>query len=157
MVLSDGTHSLKEIGEIFAKLYSIDFDTIISDLKFLINKYKKANILTVINERLSDQFKRNYEDFVFIPENHSTRLKPMKITSIAFAITNFCPLNCDYCYGSFNKNAKEFLPPEIIRDVILDADRLGGVRYVSITGGEPLTHEGLPKIIEFLEDKNIFL
>jgi len=155
LALSDGTHSLKEIGELFSKLYSIDYENVINDLIFLVNKYKEANILTVLQEKLSDSFKSYYDEFIFIPENNS-KLIPKKITSIAFAITNFCPLNCNYCYGNFNRKGKDFLPVETIINVLTDAEELGKVRYVSITGGEPLVHKELPKIIEFLEDKNIF-
>ncbi len=156
LALSDGTHSLKEIGEIFSELYSIEFNYLINDLRFLVSKYKEASILSISHERLSGSFKRNYEEFIFIPENDSTKLIPMKITSIAFAITNFCPLNCNYCYGNFSKIKRDFLPAEVVKGLIMDAEKFGNLRYVSITGGEPLMHEELPKIIEFLEDRNIF-
>ncbi|MGD2247947.1 MAG: radical SAM protein [Candidatus Methanofastidiosia archaeon] len=75
-----------------------------------------------------------------------------RITSIIFEITNKCNLRCNHCYNdSGAKRDKELTFEEIKRSVDTFAD--AGVLNIVISGGEPLLHNRIFDIIQYIRSK----
>lgn len=83
------------------------------------------------------------------------------VDNFRISITNRCNLNCVYCHreGVHENNFREMKLEEIIRIIKLSVEF--GIRYIKITGGEPLIREDIFDIIreirEISEIKNISL
>lgn len=157
--LCDGTRSMKQIANVMSKLYNVDSSVILKDIIGLAKKLHDSHILFSLPQKLTNRpsTMEDWHDFVFIPEEETDLLIPNSINNIGFSITDYCPYNCEYCYGSFGKNKKpSYLPTEKIISIINEAKKLGKVEYVSIAGGDPIAHPGLPEIIRYLEKQRIF-
>ena len=74
---------------------------------------------------------------------------------LVFHITGRCNLNCGYCYAS--KYSKyDDLSLEIIKNILNQAVDLG-TKNVIFSGGEPLLHSEIYKILEYshnLDDRS---
>jgi len=80
---------------------------------------------------------------------------PGEVASMIF--TPGCNLRCPYCHNPElvfpNKDSSELLPLESIRDFLKKrASLIGGV---VITGGEPLIHEDLPLLINYIHSLDL--
>ncbi|MFC1804888.1 PqqD family peptide modification chaperone [Candidatus Omnitrophota bacterium] len=74
---------------------------------------------------------------------------PSQLKSLTFGITSKCNLSCKHC---FNRNIPEEgsdMTTKKLFDVI-DQLAQGGVRSISIFGGEPICHPDFKKIVEYL-------
>lgn len=75
---------------------------------------------------------------------------------LLYIITNKCNLNCFYCFCSYvdksyiKGNIKNYLTNSFISKL-----REAGIEKVSITGGEPLLHQDIFRIIRALSDNKI--
>lgn len=80
---------------------------------------------------------------------NSYQLKELKIE-----VNRNCPLKCLHCSSNGMPHAPEKLSAEKISDLIREFAYLGGER-LCISGGEPLSYEGLPKIIDVCRKANV--
>ena len=71
------------------------------------------------------------------------------IDYLRLSITDRCNLRCIYCMPLKKRKHKEHLAYEDLLKIVKAAVRLG-VRKIRITGGEPLTREGIVSFIEKL-------
>ena len=69
-------------------------------------------------------------------------------------VTENCNLKCSYCYGNFCKKPSRDLSIEESLKLI-DEFSKGGVRRITILGGEPLLYKGIREVVERLNQKNI--
>ncbi len=73
----------------------------------------------------------------------------MKIEQISIDLSNYCSKGCPFCYNSSNRDgATSWNPSEVIE--FAKSCIMGGVKAVSLGGGEPLEYEGIFDIIEAL-------
>lgn len=66
---------------------------------------------------------------------------------VYLTITENCNIRCKHCFGDFNIGAEYSL--EKIEEIVLQLKRMG-VCEISITGGEPLLHNDITKIIDLV-------
>ena len=73
-------------------------------------------------------------------------------------ITKRCNLNCAHCYSASDEGSLEELPWEYLK-VLFEECAKDGIRFASITGGEPLLHSDFAKILSgvrsFSESLNV--
>ena len=156
--LCDGTRSMSKIAILLSELYKVDSRTILNDITRLAEKLHELHVLVMLpmalEKRLSTM--EDWHEFVFIPADESCPVVPARISSIGFALTNYCPYNCEYCYGAFgSENEAFYLPTAKVISIIEDARKLGKVEYVSLGGGDPIAHSGLSEIVSYLESCRI--
>ena len=73
----------------------------------------------------------------------------MKIEQISIDLSNYCSKGCPFCYNSSNRDGStSWKPSEVIEFAKSCIE--GGVKAVSLGGGEPLEYEGVFDIIEAL-------
>ncbi|WP_206528162.1 PqqD family protein [Marinitoga sp. 38H-ov] len=85
--LCDGTKNIEEIVLNISNLYDVPYNTVENDLTDLINKYLKANIISILPQKLSKRLSRYKKDeFIFIPEIDNPTIIPQKINSIGFSL-----------------------------------------------------------------------
>lgn len=79
-------------------------------------------------------------------------------------VTAICNYNCQYCYQrsrdeNWEEHAKKAISKELsiedFKEIIREAAELGA-RYLKITGGEPLTKNGLIDLISYAFKLNVF-
>ena len=71
------------------------------------------------------------------------------IEQISIDLSNYCSKGCPFCYNSSNHDgATSWKPSEVIE--FAKSCIMGGVKAVSLGGGEPLEYEGVFDIIEAL-------
>jgi len=70
------------------------------------------------------------------------------ITNLRISVTQECNLNCPYCHreGEYNGYGDE-MSVEKIKKLVESASKLG-IKWVKITGGEPLLRQDIIKIVE---------
>ncbi|MFN4180159.1 MAG: radical SAM/SPASM domain-containing protein [Armatimonadota bacterium] len=61
-------------------------------------------------------------------------------TSVVIAPTKFCNLQCTGCYANSHAAARESLDWNILDRIVTEAKKLWGIRFFTITGGEPLLY-----------------
>lgn len=76
------------------------------------------------------------------------------LIEVAIEITNACNLNCQVCLN--DKNSQIYLRFSKIKEVVDEAKSLG-VEAIRITGGEPLLHKDIVKILEYIKSKGFYL
>ena len=69
---------------------------------------------------------------------------------LKFEITEHCNLNCTFCHQEFGKKKtfKSDFPLDDYKNIIDSAKREKQIKYIRVTGGEPLLH---PHIKDFLQ------
>jgi MoaA/NifB/PqqE/SkfB family radical SAM enzyme len=68
---------------------------------------------------------------------------------VTIAVTDQCQCNCKFC--SAGKREKHELDIGVVESIAKDVDKLGGYT-ISITGGEPLLHKNILKIVKASSD-----
>ena len=87
--------------------------------------------------------------------NHiSKNTFPPKPKRMSLLITRKCNLNCLFCDIPKQKYTKEEMPKEEALKIIEAAVKLG-IKYIDISGGEPLLHPYLFEIIDYAKSKNL--
>jgi radical SAM protein with 4Fe4S-binding SPASM domain len=77
-----------------------------------------------------------------------------------FEVTFRCNRNCIYCYNVWKCPNTKYptdgeLSTEQVRQIILKLKRQTKIRYLAISGGEPLLRDDVPEIIKFCSDNSI--
>lgn len=87
-------------------------------------------------------------------------LRNRKPIFLSLFITNRCNLRCKYCFVSEEDASKEFLHQQLSKEEIfriVDEFHDMGTRMIYLLGGEPLAHEGIGEIIDYIIAKGIYL
>lgn len=80
------------------------------------------------------------------------RIVPPKIVNIE--LTTFCPLRCPQCYKLFQNVKDVELNPETVKHYIEELNTIG-TKKILLSGGEPLSYDGLTGLIRFIRYKNM--
>jgi MoaA/NifB/PqqE/SkfB family radical SAM enzyme len=93
-----------------------------------------------------------------VPTERIERKYPLRM--IYFYLTADCNLRCRHCYiapdfQTANKSSA-YLPFDTFKSIIAEAKPLGLVS-VKLTGGEPLLHPDILKILEHIRDEGLDL
>jgi radical SAM protein with 4Fe4S-binding SPASM domain len=128
--LFDG-YSIERISKSLADAYSISLDQAFSD------------VISVYDTLNSKGFHINSSS---LPMTRTPHLK-----SIFIHITRRCNLRCPHCYVNADHNAKD-LPTSWIIDLIDILSAKGG-NNLTISGGEPLLHPDIEKILLYASSK----
>jgi molybdenum cofactor biosynthesis enzyme MoaA len=73
---------------------------------------------------------------------------------ITVELTNICNLHCSYCLrdeDALYHTPANFLSPDLLQKIIVEARDAVGVTTVVFTGGEPTLHPAFKRIIEVSE------
>ncbi len=88
-----------------------------------------------------------------LPDNNETvypgryeLLKTDSLRELWFHITDNCNMSCSHCLFSSSPKAKRELATERVLELAAQAEALG-CKMFALTGGEPLVHKGLDKIL----------
>lgn len=79
---------------------------------------------------------------------------------LSFFLTNRCNLRCKYCFVVDENLSKEILSAEYSKEEafkIIDEFYAIGTRMIFLLGGEPLVHNDVGEIIEYIINKGMFL
>ena len=80
-----------------------------------------------------------------------TILTKPNIETVVIQLTTKCPYHCIQCYMECGDNEMTFA---LAKNVVDDAVALGA-KVIQLTGGEPLTHEGIFDVINYVSKKGI--
>lgn len=75
------------------------------------------------------------------------RLMP---TTLDMGIHKGCNMRCVFCYGTYQKPSKAFIPTDKLLEMAVDAGRCGIEAIAIIGDGEPTLNEGLYKFVQAL-------
>lgn len=78
----------------------------------------------------------------------------MPLKEITIEITQQCPNYCLYCSSMSSPLKKDLLSYEQIKQAVEDAIELG-VKFISLSGGEPFLHPDVLKIIDYISEKSV--
>ena len=78
----------------------------------------------------------------------------MRLEELCLEVTNKCPLRCLHCSSNSSPTARQELKLKEIKRIIDDFKSLGG-KVLEISGGEPLLHKDIFKIIEYGKSKKL--
>lgn len=79
---------------------------------------------------------------------------------LSLYITNRCNIRCKYCFVVDESFSKEFLREQMSREevfALVDEFYAMGTRMIWILGGEPLVHQHIGEIIDYIVAKGIYL
>ena len=79
------------------------------------------------------------------------------INDLCFEIIQKCPNNCIFCSSNSNYDRKDIVDFEIFKNTVNFFCNHGGIKEISLSGGEPLLHPQIIEIIEFCKQNNIFV
>lgn len=112
----------------------------------------KGDILNFINSAYDKGVIVYSTEKLITPPNNSL------CENLFFSITNYCNKNCEYCYEEITSdmNTSSFMTLEEIKNVMEKLYPSGECKNTRIylTGGEPLAHENLLSIINYLRTYN---
>jgi radical SAM protein with 4Fe4S-binding SPASM domain len=91
----------------------------------------------------------------FSPEEIQSSIQNKRLLSIEIEFIRRCNLQCIYCYANGNPKDERQMPPEKIKEVILQAKELGIKHVTLLGGGEPLLYDNLKEIIDFIDKQGL--
>ncbi|WP_129125912.1 radical SAM protein [Geomonas oryzae] len=68
---------------------------------------------------------------------------------LAFHLTYKCPLQCEHCCFNCNMKKSQRIHEDIVKDVLLDINKVKSIKYVAFTGGEPFLY-GIQPLAEMV-------
>ncbi|MDD2518779.1 MAG: radical SAM protein [Bacilli bacterium] len=71
------------------------------------------------------------------------------VKDLCFEIIQKCPNNCLFCSSLSSSDSKYIISFEVFKNTIDRFLELGGIKEISISGGEPFLHPDLIKMIEY--------
>ncbi len=106
------------------------------------------------------QAEKTDKEFKYLIPNRFMTNKKINLSSFVFEITSKCNHDCMYCYNvwkhpSLKYPAREELSTEQIKKIISKLKKQTKIKYLAISGGEPLLRKDTPEIIEFCSENNI--
>jgi len=117
------------------------------DSLYFITSFNKILKKSLFNTRLS-RTQRKYI-FTFLKNYSSKAIKKRNIAKKNYGIapetfvlelTEYCNLNCKYCYSKSNSLACKYIDVDTAEIIINEMEDLFGIRYVTVTGGEPFPY-----------------
>lgn len=83
---------------------------------------------------------------------HGQRIAPLHID---IGATKLCNAKCVYCYGIHQKMSSDIIPPEALKQLFIDAPKLG-VKSLTLTGdGEPTLNPAVYQAIQLGYDNGL--
>ena len=79
------------------------------------------------------------------------------IKDLCFEIIQKCPNNCIFCSSSSNYQKSNIIDFATIQKTIDFFMSNGGIKEISLSGGEPLLHPNIIQIIKYCHNLNIFV
>ncbi len=83
----------------------------------------------------------------------NTLLKYQPVTSV-WEVTMGCNMNCTHCGSSCNQPYNDELSTQEALQLVKEIAELG-VKWVTLSGGEPLTRQDLPELIKVLKENGV--
>lgn len=77
------------------------------------------------------------------------------LKDLCFEIIQTCPNNCLFCSSCSGIDKKQIISYELFKKTIDYFMKIGGIEEISISGGEPLLHPDIFRIIRYCKSKNI--
>lgn len=77
------------------------------------------------------------------------------LKDLCFEVIKTCPNNCLFCSSCSSPDATTIISYELFKQVIDHFISLGGIEEISLSGGEPLLHPDVFKMIKYCKEKNI--
>ena len=77
------------------------------------------------------------------------------LNDLCFEIIETCPNNCLFCSSCSSINKKRMIDYKKFKEVIDYFISIGGIKEISISGGEPLLHPELLRMIRYCKLNNI--
>lgn len=108
-----------------------------------------------MNEKFYDEqkYNTNFQELLKEKYFNNSKVREEKVDTIYFAITRKCNLNCKFCSVSSNNSVDtttELSVEEIKEKLYALLDQQ--IRKIVITGGEPLTKQGLIDVFAFIKN-----
>lgn len=91
----------------------------------------------------------------FTQDEIEVTLKRGGLLSLELEFSKICNLRCIYCYASAGKRLENELTIPEIKNSIDQAAELGVRKIILLGGGEPLMHEGLSTVVQYIYDKGL--
>lgn len=77
------------------------------------------------------------------------------LKDLCFEVIKTCPNNCLFCSSCSSIDATTIIPFELFKQTIDHFISLGGIEEISLSGGEPLLHPDIFKMIAYCKEKGI--
>ena len=126
---------------------------------YVVNNLVKKKSFSMLSEEEKDLFYFLKKEMSFsIKEGEgSIDIREGDLDELDFILTENCNLNCKHCYLECgNKSNSNYIPFNIIKDVIKDAKKLG-VYKVILSGGEPFLYPNFKELVKFLNLENFHI
>jgi radical SAM protein with 4Fe4S-binding SPASM domain len=133
--MCDGYHTIREISKRLSDFYSLNESRILKESIPIIKDFVSEGILWIRKQRM------NWFDLP-APEN------------IFWDLTSRCNLSCRHCVVNAGKKSQRELTLSESFELIEDLGEFG-VKSITLSGGEPLIHPDIMKIIEYISDHSI--
>ncbi|MFH1759555.1 MAG: radical SAM protein [bacterium] len=75
-------------------------------------------------------------------------------TEVHFAVNNYCPLECNYCYKESTKRGKEIINTETFKKYLRQLSKMG-VFHIALGGGEAFARDDFLEISEYAREQGI--
>jgi MoaA/NifB/PqqE/SkfB family radical SAM enzyme len=72
------------------------------------------------------------------------------IELLSIDLSNYCSKQCSFCYNHSTRNGNTIWKPQEVIDFATDSIKSGGVKAISLGGGEPFEYEGVFDVIDAL-------
>ncbi|MDR2545025.1 MAG: radical SAM protein [Methanobrevibacter sp.] len=133
----DGVTNLRDVVKKLVYKYDEDYDEVLKGIKGLIDSY---NCFRVKDTPVDvDTLFIGGEDYQY----------PF---AIDIELTDFCNFDCKHCYNDSHRENREFIDVDALINSFNGFDKKG-VSSITLTGGEPLSHPDIGKIVEFCCEK----
>lgn len=128
--LCNGCHTIQDISRIVAAEYRLSYQQAKEDVKSFLSSLEEKGWFNKIRKKRNHFF----------------------LKTVFFHLTEHCNLNCKHCYTSSNPAISTETPTKKILNIIDELSHLGGKR-ITLSGGEPLTHPDIIRIIKYASAK----
>jgi radical SAM protein with 4Fe4S-binding SPASM domain len=141
LLISNGTRELADITDILQKKYRLSKDEVEHRVRSSLEFAQWKNLLILDNEpyRLGNYRVTGSKEY-FVPMH-------MHVET-----TDMCNFECIHCYRESGPRSKEVIDCDKLEGALELLSSMG-LRIVELTGGEPLLHPQIKKIIDFCLDK----
>lgn len=117
------------------------------------NKEINMNNKYITQIKSTSAFEKLYNSGIIYKDKNKYLKKQISLKEIYPHLTHNCNLNCTYCYDK-NNFSNKYLDKTVMSSII-EFIKSNKVERVVLTGGEPLLHPNVEKIINILKDNKI--